>query len=164
MAVARKHAAAREAARARSTRAVDGIQKPIVDAHAAVKPHRMIDARDHELGRNHGNAMGLESRIEQVKIGYVGEQAAMQGLLVRQLVDRAEPDVLDAGRLLAPQVIGTLHRAKFEGALLLENPPRRLGQLVAQFAIVGFHVRQSLGLRHVRDGDLVIEARFRHLK
>ena len=75
--IAREHAAAREAARTRGAGTVDRIQQPIVDADAAMKPHRMIDAGNRELGRNHRYAMRLERSIEQVKIRHIGQQTAV---------------------------------------------------------------------------------------
>ena len=82
--VAREHAAAGEAARARGARAVGGIQQPIVHAHAAVKPHGVIDAGDHQLAACQATAVRHHGGVEQIEIGHVGQQAAMQRLIVGQ--------------------------------------------------------------------------------
>ena len=75
-AVARVEAAARESARARTARAVEAVQQPVVDARRAVKPDGVIDARHHEVAAQERGAVRHRRGVEQPVVGDVRQQAA----------------------------------------------------------------------------------------
>src|SRR5258708_15465395 len=118
--VARKYAAARKAARSRGARAVHGVQQPVVHPETAVKPHGMVDAGDHQFVAGHRQRMRLERRIEQLKVRRISQQAAMQGLVVRQLVDSADPHVLERRPLFRTREVRDLGGLELEWPLLVQ--------------------------------------------
>src|SRR6185312_6108006 len=89
--VARKDARASEAARARGTGALYGIQKPLVNAQRAVEPHCVVDTSHDEGAIEGGRAVRQRGRIQQKIVGHVGEQAAVQLLPVRNTAYGTEP-------------------------------------------------------------------------
>ena len=75
-------ALAREAARTRAGRTVERVQQPLVDARVAVEPDGVVDAGHDEVAAQEGRAMRHGRRVEQPVVGHVGQQAAMQRIVV----------------------------------------------------------------------------------
>jgi hypothetical protein len=74
----------------------------------------MVDARQEALAAHQLLDVRQRGGVEQVEIRHVGQQAAMQHIVIRQPIDRAHPDVLQRRRVLRLHRVAALHHAEFE--------------------------------------------------
>src|SRR5580698_2637250 len=129
-----------------------------------MKPHSVIDAGHDDGAVQEGGPVWQCRGVEQEVIRHVGQQAAVQLLVIRQAADGAEPD-LPRRRLPArTEIVDRLHRAELERTRLLDKTPHPLWQALDE--IHGRHARigQLLRRRHPRHLHLVLETLLLHLE
>ena len=140
-------------------RAVLGVEQPLVGAERAVEPQRVVEARRHDVFREHAAAVRNQSRVEQHHVGGVSQHALMDRRLVGQPAGGADPDIEAAVLRLFAEIAAELHGAEFDRPLALVIAPRRFGQqridAVLELLVAGQFVRP----RHVGHLDLMVQAR-----
>ena len=98
VAVLREHPRGAEPAAALRARRRLHVQQPVVDAHVPVPPHRVVEARDRQpAASTHERPCPAQDRLEHHLVARVGEQRAVQQLVVGHGPARPHPDDL-AGR------------------------------------------------------------------
>ncbi len=91
--------AAGEPARPAAVRAVLRIEQPVVGAKGPMKPKRMIEAGDLDVGVEQRAAVRDHRHVEQRHIGKIGENGAMHRRIVRQPACGPDPYILPVARL-----------------------------------------------------------------
>jgi hypothetical protein len=116
----------------------------------------VIDGRHLQFHERH--AVRQRRRVEQVVVGNVGQQAAVQRLVLRHRAGDPEPDTLFRRAPHRVQEIRRIHRAEFKWPLLAEETLHLFRHLADEFRIDLAEVAQRLRRRRVRHRGLVIEA------
>ena len=132
---------AHEASRARSVGTLDVVKDPLVHAEGAVKPDRVIEARDLHPPRQPAGSVRVERCPEEREVRRVCEQVAVQGGVVGQSVDHPVPEAA-SGRVGGwRERVSELHGANLDRALGGGSRSHGLGQ----------HVRK-------REGEIALRA------
>lgn len=83
-----------QATAAHGRRRLLGVEQPLVEAHVAVEPHGVVEARDPQATVGPDEAVPAQHRLEQRVVAGVGEDGGVQQRVVGEPVDGAHPHVV----------------------------------------------------------------------
>jgi hypothetical protein len=114
-AVLLENQAARQAASVLCARRILSVEHPFVGAERAMEPHRMVEARRHDVLFEQRPAVPCRDRIQQRHVGRIGQRALVDRRVVRQFRVDANPEMDAAAGSLGAEIALELHRAHSTG-------------------------------------------------
>ena len=146
------------------SRALTGVEHPIVDPEVAVEPHRVVQTGGHHVRLVVGDAMGPKASSQQTEVGRIRQQAAVQRRVANYRAGGAKPDTLGRLHLDRMVAVDRVYRTYLDG----QDGHRgliglRADQLRIQWVTLD-HRGQRLGWWHIWHGGLVLESFFIRLK
>ena len=138
------------------------VEDPVVDATETVEPHRVVEARDLEPGRDPRHSVPAQDGLEDRVIARIRQCCAVDGRVVRKRADRLQPHGLVCRvRALDAEVHRRGHVTHVERSA---GGPHLRDRVIEAAEQVG-HARKIFGLGEVRRHvDLVLQALVRVLE
>ena len=123
----------------------------------------MINTGHHQLTAQCRSVVRQQSRAQQVEIGYVGQQTAMQQIVIRQSIDATQPEILP-GHLAARASERRWHDTIFKRPLVQIFLPQPLRKMRDRLGAKGQIGAQRFRRRHLRHLQLMLQTGLWQLK
>src|SRR5690606_18313451 len=98
-------------------------EQPVVEPEMAVEPNGMIQARHLDTPLVITHPMGLQGGTQKTEVRRIGQQALMDGRVIRQWACGPEPMMFDRRPFIGRQVVDGIDRPNLDGPVASELVP-----------------------------------------